>query len=76
MFMENAPTIILFWFFILAILMLMVVSMIAAIILFNKGKEQNAKTMQFIGKICLTLSIICSIPIFLVVGYILYIYIG
>ncbi len=74
--MENAPTIILFWFFILAILMLMVVSMIAAIILFNKGKEQKAKTMQFIGKICLTLSIICSIPIFLVVGYILYIYIG
>lgn len=74
--MENAPTIILFWFFIIAIFILMVVSMIEAIVLLKKGKEQSTKKMQFVGKICLTLSIICSIPIFLVVGYILYIYIG
>ena len=74
--MENAPTIILFWFFIIAIFILMVVAMIEAIALLKKSKEQSAKKMQFVGKICLTLSIICSIPIFLVVGYILYIYIG
>lgn len=74
--MENAPTIILFWLFIIAIFILMVVSMIEAIVLLKKSKEQSAKKMQFVGKICLTLSIICSIPILLVVGYILYIYIG
>lgn len=74
--MENAPTIILFWLFIIAIFILMVVSMIEAIVLLKKSKEQSAKRMQFIGKICLTLGAICSIPIFLVLGYILYIYIG
>ena len=74
--MENAPTIILFWIFIIVTIILMVASMMTAIILLKKGKEQSAKKMQFIGKICLFLSIICSIPIFLVVGYILYLYIG
>ena len=44
--------------------------------LLKKSKEQSGKRMQFIGKICLTLGAICSIPIFLVLGYILYIYIG
>lgn len=74
--MENTPTIVLFWFFMIAIFILMVVSMIAAIILFTKGKEQGTKKMQFIGKICLALSIICSIPVLFVVGYMIYIYIG
>ena len=74
--MENAPTIILFWFFIMAIFILMIVSIIEAIALLKKSKEQSAKKTQFVGKICLTLSILCAIPIFLVVGYILYIYIG
>ena len=74
--MENTPTIIIFWLFIVAIFILMVVSTIAAIIIHKKGKEQSAKKMQFIGKLCLTLSIICSVPTFLVIGYVLYIYIG
>ena len=73
--MENAPTIILFWAFIIAIFILMIVLMLTAIFLFKKGKEQSVKKMQFAGKICLTLSIICSAPIVLVIGYILYIYI-
>lgn len=74
--MENAPTIILFWIFIILTIILMIASMMTAIILLRKGKEQSAKKMQFIGKICLILSIICSIPIFLMVGYILCLYIG
>ena len=74
--MKNAPTIILFWCFVITIFILMIVLMIAAIILIKKGKEQSAKKIRFLGKICLILSIMCSIPIILVVGYILYIYIG
>lgn len=74
--MENAPTIILFWYFGIVIFILMIALMIAAIILIKKGKGQSDKRMQFLGKMCLTLSIVCSIPIILVVGYILYIYIS
>ena len=74
--MENAPTIILFWYFGIIIFILMIALMIMAMILIKKGTEQNAKMIQFLGKIGLILSIICAIPIILVVGYILYIYIG
>ena len=74
--MENAPTIILFWYLGIAIFILMIALLIATIILIKKGKTQNAKTILFLGKICLTLSIVCSIPILFVIGYILYIYIG
>ena len=56
--MENAPAIILFWFSIIAIFVLAVVSMIEAVVLLKKGKEQSAEKMQFAGKICLTVSII------------------
>jgi len=76
LFMGNAPAIILFWFFWIVIFILMIALMIAAIILIKKSKRQNAKRMQFWGRISLALSLICSIPIILVVGYILYIYIG
>ena len=44
--------------------------------LLKKDKEQSTKKIQFAGKISLALSIICSIPVFLIIGYILYIYIG
>jgi len=74
--MANAPTIILFWFSGAVIFILMIALMIAAIILLKKGKEHSAKIIQISGKLCLVLSVICSIPIILVVGYILYIYIG
>lgn len=73
--MENAPTIILFWYFGIAIILLMIAWMIMALVLIKKGKGQSSKRMQFFGKICMILSIICSVPISLVVGYILYIYI-
>jgi len=71
--MENSPTIILFGYFGIVIFILMIALLIAAIILIKKGNGQSAKMMQFLGKMCLTFSIICSIPIILVVGYILYI---
>jgi len=70
--MDHAPTIILFWSFIIAIFILMVASMITAVVLIKKGNEK----MHFMGKTCLALSAICSVPIILVIGYILYIYMG
>lgn len=76
MFLENTPTIILFWIFITAIFILMVVSIISSIIIHKKSKEKGTKQLHLIEKICLALSIICSIPICIVIGYILYLYIG
>ena len=73
--MENAPDIVLFWCFSLAIVLLMTVFIIAGIVLIYNGKRQSADKIQFLGKICIALSIIVAIPIVLVVGYILYIYI-
>jgi len=73
--MENAPTIILFGYFGITIFILMIALMVAAIVLIKKSKGQSSKTMRFLGKMCLTLSIVCSIPIVLTVGYILYIYV-
>lgn len=72
--MENAPSIILFWFFFIAILFLMIVSMVAAIILTKKGSERGLKAKQFWVKMCMSVSIACSVPIMLLVGYVLYIY--
>ena len=74
--MENTPTIILFWMFAVAIVMLAVVSMIVAIVLLTKSKTQGAKQMKVIGNVFFALSILCFIPVLLVAGYILYIYIG
>ena len=74
--MENAPAIILFWCFSIVIFTIMVALMVAAVILMKKGKGKNDKKIRFLGKTCLTLSVICAIPIFFVIGYILYIYIG
>lgn len=74
--MENTPVIVLFWYFGIVIFIFMITLMIVAIKLIKKGKRQSDKKTLFSGKICLTLSVICSIPIILVVGYILYIYIG
>ena len=42
----------------------------------KKSKEKGTKQLHLIGKISLILSIICSIPICIVSGYILYLYIG
>ena len=49
--MENAPTIILFWLFIIAIFIFVVASVIMGAVLTKTGKGK----MQFIGKICLIL---------------------
>ena len=74
--MENAPTILLFWQFVITIFILMIALIITAINLIRKSREQNTNKMQLLGKICLGLGVICAIPIFLVLGYILYLYIG
>jgi len=74
--MENAPSIILFWCFIIAIFIMMITLVILAFILIKKGKGHSNEKMLFLGKICFTLSVICSLPIILVIGYILYIYIA
>lgn len=72
--MENAPFIIIFWCFVIAVFILMVVSMVVTVILVKKGSQQCGKVKQFWVKMCLTVSIACSVPIMLVVGYVLYIY--
>ena len=74
--MENAPNIILFWYLIIALFVLMIALIITAINLIRKSREQNTNKMQLLGKICLGLGVIYAIPIFLVLGYILYLYIG
>jgi len=73
--MENAPTIIMFWFWITVLLVLMIVLFITAIILIKKGKEQSDKKTCLFGKMCLTLALICSFPIIIVAGYVLYIFV-
>lgn len=67
--MENAPGMVLALYafiFILAIAFL-----ILAIALMIKGKREEKNKCKW-GSICLILSIICFVPIFLVVGYCLY----
>ena len=76
LFVENAPIIIIFWLFIITIFMLMVASTVAAVLIHKKYKEQNSPKMQFLGKLCLTLSIICAVPIVFIAGYVLYLYMG
>lgn len=74
--MENAPDIILFWYFIIAIFLLMIALIIMAIILMKKSKKQSSNKMKLLGKMSLALGIICAIPIFLVAGYVMYLYLG
>jgi len=64
--MENAPTIILFWCLGIVIFIAAIALMAAGMILIKKGKKQ--------GKICLVLSVICSIPVILVIGYMVYLW--
>ena len=74
--MENAPNIILFWYIIIAILVLMIALMITAYVFYKKSKSQSTRKMQLFRNTCLILGIICAIPIILVVGYVLYLYLG
>lgn len=72
--MENTPSIIIFWNLGILLFIFMIVLMIAAIILIKRSKRQGTGLMQFWGSISLVLSILCSIPILLVVGYVLYLF--
>ena len=74
--MENSPTIILFWYFIIAVFMLMIASLIIAIVLIKKGKELGNNNWKLMKKTCLGIGTVCAIPIIAVLGYILYLYIG
>ena len=71
--MENAPAIILFWYAAIALIILTLAFMTAAILLLKRSRGANARLW---GRVCLVLSVICGLPILLVVGYILYIYIS
>lgn len=72
--MENTPSVIIFWNLGILLFIFMIVLMIAAIILIKRSKRQGTGLMQFWGSISLVLSILCSIPILLVVGYVLYLF--
>ena len=73
--MDNAPNIILFWYFLIAIFILMIAFMIAATVFVKKGKGQEFKGSRFMGKLCFILSAICAVPIILVIGYVLYLHV-
>ena len=73
--MENAPAIIIFWWFGIIVFILMFAFLIAAILFTKKGNTQDRKSMRLLGKICFILCVPCSVPVLLVIGYILYIYI-
>lgn len=72
--MENAPSIVLFWYLFIGVFLLTIALMIVSIITINTRKAKKDKRIQQLGKVCLILSIMCSIPIILVVGYVLYLY--
>ena len=74
--MEHAPVIVLFWYCSIGDLILMTVSMVTALILLRKPKEEQTKKKRFLGKLALAFSILCAIPILLVAGYILYLYLS
>ena len=74
--MEQAPAIVLFWYFAIGDLILMTASMVTALILLRKPKEEQTKTQQLLGRLSLILSILCAIPILLVAGYVLYLYLA
>ena len=67
---------ILFGYFGIAILILTIVLLVAAMVLIKKGRMQRVKRMQVLGKLCLVLSGICSVPLILAAGYILYLYVS
>lgn len=72
--MENAPSIVLFWYLFIGVFLVTIALMIVSIITINTRKAKKDKRIQLLGKVCLILSIMCSIPIILVVGYVLYLY--
>ena len=74
--MEYAPDIVLIWYCGILDLILMTASMVTALILLRKPKEDQTKTQQLLGKFSLILSILCAIPILLVTGYVLYLYLA
>lgn len=74
--MENTPYIVLFWYFFIVIFVIMIALIFLSIILINKSKKQSAPKIKLLGRICLGIGIMCIIPIFLVVGYVMYLYLG
>lgn len=57
--MENAPSIILFWYLGIAFFVVTIALVTVAILLLKRGKTQNKSKMRVLGKICLALGIIC-----------------
>ena len=74
--MKYGPDIVLFWQFCILDLVLMTASMVTALILLKKPKNEQTKKQRLLGKLSLILSLLCSIPILLVAGYILHLYLS
>ena len=74
--MEKTPDIILFYYFIIAIFVFMIALMIAGIYIINRRKKQNDSKLLRLGKLFIGLCSISVIPLLLIGGYILYLYIG
>ena len=74
--MEDAPYIVLFWYFLIVIFVIMIVSIFLSIIIMKKSKKQSAPKIKLFGRICFGIGIMCAIPIFLVVGLVMYYYLG
>jgi len=72
--MDNAPTIILFWFSFALIFLLMITLLFIFIVLNKRKNTLNAKKFSVVRKICLFISILCSLPLLAIAGYILYLY--
>ena len=70
--MEDAPGMVLALYAFVLIFILAIVFLILAIALMMKAKRENKNKCKLGGRICRILSIICFVPIFLVVGYCLY----
>ena len=70
--MENAPGMVFALYAFIFIFILAIAFLILAIALMIKGKREEKNKCKLGGHICLILSIICFVPIFLVVGYCLY----
>lgn len=74
--MENAGAMSLVLYEFVFIFILAITFLIVAITLMIKGKKEGKKKCKNGGRICLILSIICFVPILLVVGYCLYLISG
>ena len=74
--MEHAPAIVLFWYCGILDAVLMTASLVTALVMLRKPKEEQTKKQRLFGMLSLIFGILCAIPILLVADYILYLYLS